>query len=154
MTENYAYTPSIWPSFFSILLLIALAVYSGRRRSVPGARRFDRLLVWRCVGSWLHPGIRRRGYGNQDLLVQVPEGLAAASRHRHHLLFLEYAWPGRWLTRRNLVLLSIPCLLILGLILTNNLHHLLWRGFAYDGELFPLRPGQLDIFRLCLWVSM
>ena len=26
---------------------------------------------------------------------------------------LEYAWPGRWLTRRNLVLLSIPPLVIL-----------------------------------------
>jgi hypothetical protein len=46
---------------------------------------------------------------------------------------LEYTWPGRWLTRRNLALLSIAPLLFLGLTLTNNLHHLLWTGFRFDG---------------------
>jgi len=40
MTWNYAYSPSIWPSVFTVLLLIALAIYSGRRRSVPGATPF------------------------------------------------------------------------------------------------------------------
>jgi len=40
------------------------------------------------------------------------------------IFVLEYAWPGRWLTRRNLTLLAITSLLTLGLILTNELHHL------------------------------
>ena len=40
MDSHYAYTPHIWPSFLTVLLLIALAVYSGRRRSVPGALPF------------------------------------------------------------------------------------------------------------------
>jgi PAS domain S-box-containing protein len=52
---------------------------------------------------------------------------------------LEYAWPGRWLTRRNLVLLSIPPLLFLGLILTNDFHHLMWRGFVINEKVIPLR---------------
>ena len=37
---NYAYTPAIWPSVLIVLLLITLAIYSGRRRSVPGALPF------------------------------------------------------------------------------------------------------------------
>ena len=40
MTWNYAYTPSIWPSLITIVLLIALARYAWRRRSVPGALPF------------------------------------------------------------------------------------------------------------------
>jgi hypothetical protein len=37
MNGHYSYTPEIWPSFFTVFLLIALAVYSWRQRSVPGA---------------------------------------------------------------------------------------------------------------------
>ena len=48
-------------------------------------------------------------------------------------------WPGRWLTRRNLVLLSIPCLLFAGLMLTNDLHHLMWVGFTYEGNVISQR---------------
>jgi signal transduction histidine kinase len=50
---------------------------------------------------------------------------------------LEYA--GRRLTRRNVILLSIPPLLALLLLLTNDLHHLAWLGFTYDGSVEPLR---------------
>jgi PAS domain S-box-containing protein len=52
---------------------------------------------------------------------------------------LEYAWPGRWLTRRNLALLSIVPVLALGLVLTDDLLHLGWSGFAYEGQVIPLR---------------
>ena len=40
MTMSYTFTHSIWPSFFIVLLMSILAVYSGRRRSVPGATPF------------------------------------------------------------------------------------------------------------------
>jgi hypothetical protein len=50
---------------------------------------------------------------------------------------LEYAWPGRWLNRRNLTLLSIPPLILLGIILTDNRYHLMWRGFDLNGTVFP-----------------
>jgi hypothetical protein len=55
---------------------------------------------------------------------------------------LEYAWPGRWLNRRNLALLSIPCLLAVVLVLTNDLHHWIWRSFAFQGSVQPqFSPG-------------
>ena len=40
MTGSYAYTPQIWPSLLTVLLLTALASFSWRRRAVPGARPF------------------------------------------------------------------------------------------------------------------
>jgi len=40
MTGDYAYTPQVWPSLLTVLLLVALAIYSWRRRTVPGARVF------------------------------------------------------------------------------------------------------------------
>jgi PAS domain S-box-containing protein len=52
---------------------------------------------------------------------------------------LEYAWPGRWLTRRNLALLSIAPLLLAILVLTNDLHHLAWTGFIVNESIIPLR---------------
>jgi hypothetical protein len=46
MTWNYAYTPHIWPSIFTILLLIALAIYAWRRRSVAGEVPFTIGCLW------------------------------------------------------------------------------------------------------------
>ena len=40
MTGSYAYTPQIWPSVLTVVLLVALAIFSWRRRAVPGARVF------------------------------------------------------------------------------------------------------------------
>jgi signal transduction histidine kinase len=56
---------------------------------------------------------------------------------------LEFAWPGRWLTRRNLFLLFVIPLLNLVAILTNDLYHLQWLGFRLDGSVIPLYgPGS------------
>jgi signal transduction histidine kinase len=140
MTGNYAYTPTIWPSIFTFLLLIALAVYSGRRRSVPGALPF-------AIGSlfgalWVAGSIMEAFATDMETKIfwfkfqgvcQIPAVTAITCS------ILDYAWPGRWLTRRNLIFLSIPCLLILGLALTNDFHHLIWRGFQYDGAISPIR---------------
>ena len=77
-----------------------------------------------------------------QLLWQLPSATAITC------FVLEYAWPGRWLTRRNLVLLSIPCLLAPVLMLTNEFHHLMWRGFIVDSTVSPLRTpaGWILIF--------
>ena len=148
MTGNYIYTPSIWPSFFTVLLSIALGVYSARRRSVPGAAPF---MIGCLFGAlWVAGSIMEAAAVDMETkifwfkvqgVVQLPAVTAITCS------ILEYAWPGRWLTRRNLILLSIPCLLILGLVLTNNLHLLVWRGFEYDGNIIPIRgPGNWMFF--------
>ena len=143
MTWNYAYTPQIWPPAFTALVLIALAVYSYRRHSVPGTLPFAIALL---LGALWMAGI--------SLEVAAVDASAKVLWIEFQAIWLlpvatavtcfliEYAWPGHWLTRRNLVLLFIPCLLSIGLILTNNLHHLVWQGFTFDREVVPLNgPG-------------
>jgi signal transduction histidine kinase len=140
MTWNYAYTSYIWPSFFTVLLLIALGVFSWRRRSVPGALPFSIACLFSALwaAGWvlgiaaIEAETKITWYKFQ-LIWQLPSAIAITC------FALEYAWPGRWLTRRNLALLSVPFLLALGLMLTPGLRHLMWRGFIVDGAVSPLR---------------
>ncbi len=127
MTWNYAYTPAIWPSVITILLLGGMSVYVWRRRSVPGALP---LLAWSffaaltLVGAALKaaavdPPTKIASFLFRDMLL-LP-GITAAT-----CFVLEYVWPGRWLTRRNLVLFSLPCLLAI-LFETTNGARVIWR---------------------------
>lgn len=144
MSWAYAYSPYIWPSLITVLLLLALALYSWQRRTVPGALPFA---VGALLGAlW--------GFGSLMEIAAVD-----AATHIFWLKFqavlqlpsvtaitcfvLEYTWPGRWLTRRNLALLMVMPLLYLGAVLTNDLHHLIWQGFVFDGTFSPLR-GPLN----------
>ena len=134
MTWSYGYRPHIWPSFLTFLLMIALAIYGGRRRSVPGALPFAIACLffapW-AAGSALE--IAAADAAAKIFWIKF-QGLWQMFGVTAGTCFvLDYAWPGRWLTRRNLTLLSIPPLVTLGLALTDNLHHLFWRGFLVDG---------------------
>ena len=70
--------------------------------------------------------------------TQVPIAIAITC------FILEYAWPGRWLTRRNLALLALPGLLAVVMILTDDLHHLIWNYFSFtNGTIKPqFGPGS------------
>lgn len=141
MDGTYSYTPQIWPSFLTLILLIALAAYSWRRRIVPGALPFAigclLTALW-VIGSGMEDAATtteaKIAWIKFQAAWQMPAVTAMAC------FFLEYTWPGRWLTRRNLALFSIAPLLALGFIATDHLHHLAWQGFVLDGALTPL-PG-------------
>jgi PAS domain S-box-containing protein len=119
MTWDFAYSPSVWPSLITVFLLTALAKYSLRRRSVPGALPF----AISCLFSILIATARLMTY-----LAVAPE--TKIFWYRFEVMWwlpaitaitcfvLEYAWPGRWLTRRSLALLSIAPLLFLILNIT------------------------------------
>ncbi|MCJ7738444.1 MAG: histidine kinase [Anaerolineae bacterium] len=132
--------PGIWPSFCMTVLLLALSAYAWRRRGVPGASSFAIGSVFSALwtaGSFMELAAVDVGtkilWFKFQAVWQVPATTAIAC------FVLEYAWPGRWLTRRNLALLSIAPLTFLVLILTDDLHHLVWYGFAFDGLVAPLR---------------
>ena len=135
----YQYTPAIWPSIFTIMLLTVLGVYAWRRRNLPGA-------LWLAIYCLL---------GLLFLTAKVIEFLAVDFATKvfwfnvgHPWLLpgttaltcfiLEYTWPGRWVTRRTVALLSIVPLLGLALLLTNNFHNLSFRGYGYTGDVAPL----------------
>ncbi len=134
MIWTYAYTPEIWPSLLTVLLMLGMAFYSSRRRSVPGVLPF--IIACLFGAAWAAGSVLE--YATNDLTTkifwikfqtafQLPSATAATC------FVLEYAWPGRWLTRRNLALLSVVPLLVLGLIATDHLNHFVWLSFNLGG---------------------
>ena len=139
MTWHYAYTPYIWPSVCTVLLLIVLAVFTWRRRSVPGALPF----MFGCLFAALWAAGSVMEYAAVAVATKVFWIKFQAFFQGPYVtaitcFFLEYAWPGRWLTRRMLVLLSLVPLLAQGLILTDGTHHLMWRSFGFNGSVIPV----------------
>lgn len=138
MISSYPNTLIIWLSIFTILLLIGLAVYCLRRRSVPGALPLGIALIFAAL--WAASSIMQFTAGDTSTKIfwirtqalwHLPTSMAVT------FFILEYAWPGRWLTRRNLILLSIPPVLVALLIMTDHLHHLMWRDFGINASITP-----------------
>jgi PAS domain S-box-containing protein len=133
---QYAFTPHIWPSIIAILMIIGLAAYSIKNRGVPGAIPFtiaclfgllwSLALVLEFIAVDLAVNIFWRKFG---VMWQLPSATAITC------FLLEYARPKRWLTRRNLILLSIFPLLTIVSILTNDLHRQFYVGFSFNGTL-------------------
>lgn len=126
---------STWLSFFLILLMVLLAIYSWNRRYVPGALPFAVALLFAAL--WATGSVME--YLVSDVAGKIfwvkfqaawylPTATAVTS------FLLEYTWPGRWLSRRNLVLLSVLPLLIIGFILTDDINHLMWQRFVFNGQ--------------------
>jgi len=144
MTWNYAYTPSIWPSVLMVILMVALSTYSARRRYVPGATSLMVASLFAAawaVGSLLEAAAVELGtkifWFKFQVVVQLPMIVATTC------FVLEYAWPGRWLTRRNLALLFFPVLVAVVMILTDDRYHLAWRGYVFSGSVQPqFGPGS------------
>ena len=144
MNGLYSYTNSIWPSFFTVLLLIALGIFTWRRRSVPGALPFAIGCLFAAL--WAAGSVMEAAsveFQTKIFWFKFQAALILPTATASTCFVLEYAWPGRWLTRRVLILLALPCFLLLGMILADNLFHLMWRSFDYDGALSPVRgPGN------------
>ncbi len=113
MNGAYVYTPAIWPPLASALVVAALGLYAWQRRhDVPAARPL--VAAWLFRALWLvgivlekaavDPGTKIFWFQFQ-VVWQLPTVTAGLC------FVLEYAFPGRWLTRRNLILLAVPVLI-------------------------------------------
>ncbi|HNS52860.1 MAG TPA: histidine kinase N-terminal 7TM domain-containing protein [Anaerolineae bacterium] len=143
-----------WPYLATLALLTVLSLYSWRQRSVPGARYFAVACLFVVV--WTAGAVAelvasdpsaKIGWFIAQSAWQLPVATAMTC------FVLEYVHPGRWLTRRRVVLLSIPPLLILALALSNGLHGWMWRGFSVGGTVVPVRGPAVYIglaYSLCL----
>ena len=68
---------------------------------------------------------------------------------------LQYCGLGRLLTRRYLILLSVPVILSTIFVLTNNIFHLIWADILYNGEIVPVHTNLTNLFFfyfLCLFL--
>ena len=138
MAGSYAYTPDIWPPLVVALCVAALGWYSWRRDRVPGARPFAiACLFWslwllglagQAAATDLSSLVAARKF---DALWRLPAATAI------FCFTLEYVQPGRWLTRRNLIFLTILWVINATLILTDGRFHLAWRRLVVDGLLRP-----------------
>jgi len=145
LSSSYIYSPNIWPSIIAALLVFVLAIYSFRNRYVPGALPFSiacMLGAFWSIGSILEfaaVDIDLKIFWRKfQVIFQLPSATAITC------FLLEYAQPKRWLTRRNLFLISFVPLLATLVIITNPIHNLFWEGFDFDGGLVsnggPLMP--------------
>ena len=133
---QFEYTPYLWLPLASAGILSGLCVCAWRRRSVPGALALA--ILWAlAVPMLLGKGLGLAAVGGPAKIFwhkfqyvwMIPIATAG-------LCFaLEYANLNRWLTRRTLLLLSVPPVAILLLVLTNDSHHLIWAGFTLDNRL-------------------
>jgi len=122
-----SYTPYLWPVLLSLGFLIAVDVYSWRRRQVPGARWFAIALafgiLWAvCDGLFLiatNPAAR-------ELLFHIRYLWPLPMLTANLCFMLEYAGLGRWLTWKMLILLFAPSVISGLFILSNPVHHLFW----------------------------
>ena len=139
MTWPYSYSAGIWVPVFTVFLLIALSVYSWRGRGVPGALPFAIASLFTAL--WAVGSVIESAAINPEVKATWVRFQAIWQLHATTAItcfILEFAWPGRWLTRRNLILLSILPLLNVVAILTDEFYHLEWRGFGFDGSVIPL----------------
>ena len=149
MAGIYPFTPRIWSSILTVLLLLTLSAYSWRRRNVHGALPFaiGCLLAVLCVVA---SGMADASTTIEARIIwhkfKVAWHLPAVSVMA--MFVLEYTWPARWLSRRNLALLTIAPLLAVVILLTDPLHHLGWRGFEVAGVFTPLPGPVLWLFVL------
>jgi PAS domain S-box-containing protein len=138
MTGQYSDSADIWLPLFTIFFLIGLSVYSWLRRGVPGALPLALASLFTALwaaGSMVEYLALDRTMKIMGVKFQAIWQLPAAAAIT--CFILEYSLPGRWLSRRFLALLGIVSLLNVAMIVTNDLHHLAWRGFKLAGEVVP-----------------
>ena len=134
MAGAYAYTPDIWPPLVAAIFLAAIGLYAWRRRAVPGGKPFVAMSAFSILillgiafeAAAVVPATKIAWYEFQFVLL-------IAGTTPVTCFVLDYAYPGRWLTRRNVFLLSIPPLLCLLMALIND-SQLIWRRLEVGAD--------------------
>ncbi len=147
MPGAYAYTASIWPPLAAAVSLAVLGRYSWRRRSVPAALP---LAACALVGALWLLGLAFEAAAVAPATKILWHKFQAAwhmpTAATMTCFALEYVYPGRWLTRRNLGLLALASLMALLLIVLNDAQ-LMWRSLQVGPDGMVVRsfatPGLI-----------
>ena len=118
MNGVYAYSPDIWLPVAAAFFVATLGAYTWQRRDVPAGKPFVAasafgsllLLSIALETAAVFPALKTTWYQWQ-YAVQILAATAGTC------IALEYAFPGRWLTRRNLALLALPPSLTIAVII-------------------------------------
>jgi len=134
MTSSYQYTPYVWFVLASASFFAMLGIYAIRHRTAPGAVPFAILTIleipWVLVNGL---GLASTGDTTRIFWFKFESAHLLPLTSASLWFALEYAGLGKWLTRRLLILLAIFPLASIPLILTNEIHHLVWTRIWFDG---------------------
>jgi hypothetical protein len=142
MSGGFSYTPEIWPTVISLIILVLLGWHGWRHRNMAGALPFSIA----CLFGFLWATGNLLEIAAVDLTAKIFWVQFQALWHLPSVtavffFVMEYTHPHRWLTRRMVILFSIVPLLGAFLILTNEMHNLMWTGFTFDGSIHEV-PGN------------
>ncbi len=157
MPGAYTYTPAIWLPLVAAVFLAAIGHYTWRRRDVPGGKPFlamsavSVLILLAIAFEAAAVALETKLIWQKCQFVLLSTGTIAVT-----CLVLDYAYPGRWLTRRNLALLVILSLVVLLLAVISD-PQLAWRplGENVGGKLalrFAPAFAILTAYGVGLWV--
>lgn len=156
MNWPYQIRPYLWPSGLTIVCLVGLSVYAWRRRSVPGALQF--VIACLLAALWASGSLMELAatdaaskilWFKLHTFLQLPSITAATA------FLLEYAQPGKWLTRRNIALLSVMPVLLVVVGLTADVHHLVWRSLVIGNSVSDrYTPLGLVFIAYSLWLGL
>jgi PAS domain S-box-containing protein len=138
---SYTYSGYLWPAFVSTVLVASLGWYGWRHRGMPGGLPFS--VACAFAVAWSVGSILQTAAVDPNTQIlwlrfltlwQLPVVTTATC------FVMQYAGLGRLLTKRVVMLLAIPPIVLAAFILTDNLHHLMWSGFAQvHGGITPIR---------------
>ena len=143
MSSSYSYNTAIWPALITLALAIYLGAYGWRRRHLPAAKPFA--VACLMGGMWAIGVILELSAVNFadkvfwvkfQAIWQLPTGTAIAC------FILQYGRLGRWLNRHTYTLLFLLPVLSMLVIVTNDVHHLMWTGFQMK-KYVVASPGRL-----------
>jgi PAS domain S-box-containing protein len=136
-TMSLQFPPYILPSAVAALISLGLAILSYRRRKIPGAIFFGVLtfsaFIWATANVMenLSVDLPTKTFWSQVTYIGIVTVIASWP-----VYVLHHTGNGKWITRRNLLLLSIEPVLVVTFVWTNRLHGLIWTetGIQYLGS--------------------
>lgn len=131
--ETLQYTPYIIPALVSAVICLILARYVWNNRPTVGATSFTAFMM--TVAFWSTAYVFELSAVSETAKIfwAKTQYIAIVSAPISWLaLSLEYNGQEKWLTWRNLLLLSIFPFLTFLIVLTNEFHHLIWNTVSLD----------------------
>ncbi len=132
---GWQYTPYVLILLAVTVVSVALALHAWRLRDTPGAKELALLLA--AVSVW------SAGYGLEFPFTDLGAKVFWASVQYVGVVTVPVAWVvfalrytrrGGWISRRNLLLLSVVPFVTLALVWTNGAHHLFWTKTDTDAS--------------------
>ncbi len=133
--SDYEFTPYSGGLILAALVGLAVAFVVWRRRTAVGAVYLALLEL--AVAEWAFAAAFEAAATTVSLKVLWSEieypGIASAPLF-FFLFAMAYGQRARYLTRRNIALLSIVPVLVVGIVATNNWHHRYWTGVTINAD--------------------